>query len=378
MLLDNALQNIQRRSKRENTAIRSALDRGTDYSLMELINARMAQPFRSVNSKAIDAVSAANETCRQSSGKVADGTWIPFHALAQARDLTVSGHSALVSGKVNETLEEALRPASAIVGAGATVMSGVLAGNLILPKIVGQALTGNWLSSEGATYAQADPSFEQTIVVPNTLSIEIRISRRLLMNSAVDLESGLRQHILSAFMAEIDRVALVGSSASNQPEGLLTLSTVPVVSAGTNGAAPTWQHLVDLEYQVAASNGRVASGAFITNAEVQRKLRVTQRAAGLDFILGADSRVLAYPTRISSHVPSNLTKGTSSGICSALLFGDFSELVVAFWGPAAVDLIVDGYTMAKDGLVRVIARADVGLAPRNIGAFAVMKDLLTS
>ena len=214
-------------------------------------------------------------------------------------------------------------------------------------------------------------------IKPYTLSVEIRFSRLLLSNSCVDLEAGLRSEILRAFMLEVDRVSFVGSG-TNQPEGLLVRSDIPTIAAGVNGLAPTWTHLVTLEHTVAKANGKIMRGSFITNADVQKKLRLTQRATGLDFILSTDGKILGYPTHVSENVPGNLTKGTSVGVCSAALFGDFSELVIGFWGPAAVDLIVDGVTMAKNGIVRIIARADVGIAPRNAGAFAAMKDLLTT
>ena len=51
---------------------------------------------------------------------------------------------------------------------------------------------------------------------------------------------------------------------------------------------------------------------------------------------------------------------------------------VAFWGPAALDLMIDGYTLAKDAKIRIIARAEVGIVARRIGAFAAVKDALTA
>lgn len=106
---------------------------------------------------------------------------------------------------------------------------------------------------------------------------------------------------------------------------------------------------------------------------------MTQRAAGLDFIVSSDANsVMGQPMRTSSQVPDNLTKGTSVGVCSPLIFGDLSEIVVGFWGPLAVDIMVDRVTAAKDGKIRLTCRAEVGVAVRNIGAFAAYKDLLSA
>ena len=381
---ENHFRAIQKRSADEQKAVAAALERASTYSITELINAKIPHSVFESNTKALEAVFSTDQAC-QNAGRnlitgpcVANGTWVPFAALAH-RDLTTTNTSSLFGSKINSTLEETLTPVSAIVGAGAMVISGVRSGNLILPAIDSALdVSSAWLNSEGATVPNnLDPTFRQVVIEPHTLSVEIRFSRLLLKNSSVDLEAGLRREILRAFMLEVDRVGLIGSG-TNQPEGLLVRSDIPVVEAGENGLAPTWAHMVSLEYTVAKANGKIARGSFLTNADVQKKLRLTQRAAGLDFILSADGKILGYPTFVSENVPGSLTKGTSSGVCSAALFGDFSELVIGFWGPAAVDLIVDGVTMAKDGLIRIIARADVGIAPRNAGAFAVMKDLLTT
>jgi HK97 family phage major capsid protein len=353
------------------------IQRQSNFSLIELVNSRMSRPARLANSKALDATLSVERACREAYGQPANGAWLPLEVLT--RDLSASGAPALFTNKVRTNLEDALRPASALIGAGATVISGIAAGNLLLPAVDNPLdPSGNWTSSEGSTYVQSEPSFRQISIAPHTLGVELRVSRRLLKNATPDLEDALRREILTAVMREIDRVGLIGTAASNQPDGLLTLAGIPVVAGGTNGAAPTWQHLCDLEHAVASANGRVNNGAYLTNAAVTRKLRTTQRATGLDYILGNDKRILGYETRISELVPANLTKGTASGVCSAILFGDFSELLIGLWGPAAIDLIVDDYSLATQGLVKLVARVDVGIAPRHEAAFAVMKDVLTA
>jgi len=75
-------------------------------------------------------------------------------------------------------------------------------------------------------------------------------------------------------------------------------------------------------------------------------------------------------------VPDNLDKGTSTGVCSALVYGDWAECVIGFWGPQAVDILVDGVTQIRDGLIKITVRAEVGVAVRDVRAFAAYKDLL--
>jgi hypothetical protein len=55
-----------------------------------------------------------------------------------------------------------------------------------------------------------------------------------------------------------------------------------------------------------------------------------------------------------------------------------AEIVVGFWGPLALDLLIDDRTLAPRGAVRIVARAEVGVAVRQIGAFSAYKDLLSA
>jgi HK97 family phage major capsid protein len=266
---------------------------------------------------------------------------------------------------------------SVVVGAGANVLSVIKDGALRLP-VFSQAAdaSGAW-NAEGSLYIAAEPQFGQVVIEPRTVAVKVVFTRRLLMNATPDVEREVRRHIVESLMREVDRAAIAGSGAGNEPLGLLNNPDVPVVVGGANGAAPTWDHLTQLEFEVASRNGRIENGAFVTTAEVLRKLRRTPRAAGQDFILTDSTRLLGYPLHVSGHVPSNLTKGTSSNL-SAILFGDWSNYLVVFWGPQAVDVIVDSVSHAVEGLVIVTVRLEVGFAPMHAASFAVMKDCVTA
>jgi hypothetical protein len=54
-------------------------------------------------------------------------------------------------------------------------------------------------------------------------------------------------------------------------------------------------------------------------------------------------------------VPSNLTKGTATAICSAIIFGNFADLVIGLWG--GLDLMVDPYSKSTTGAVRIVCHA---------------------
>ncbi|MBV5277130.1 phage major capsid protein, partial [bacterium] len=83
-----------------------------------------------------------------------------------------------------------------------------------------------------------------------------------------------------------------------------------------------------------------------------------------------------YRCAVTNSIPSNLTKGTASGIASAMVFGNFSDLIIGMWG--SLDLMVDPYTGSTAGTIRVVTLQDVDVAIRNAESFTTMVDALTA
>ena len=76
---------------------------------------------------------------------------------------------------------------------------------------------------------------------------------------------------------------------------------------------------------------------------------------------------------MSNSIPSNLTKGNASGICSAAIFGNFEEVLVPQWG--GLDMIVDPFTPKDKRVVEVTAIAYHDVCVRRPACFAAIKDI---
>ncbi|MBL0420232.1 phage major capsid protein [Ramlibacter sp. AW1] len=349
----------------------------TEYALdlREFIASRIPN-FRQPDQEALAAFAKVNESVRQRSGETALGTWLPLAGLT--RDLTATTASSLVTGTKGSDAAGGLLPASAVLGGGATVLSGLRGTDYSIPTVGADLdIAGGWID-EGESIPAIDPSFGLASLTPKVLAVQVVVSRRLLMNATVDVDALIRRELALRIGHAIDLAAINGDGVK-QPLGLLRASDLDVIAAGTNGLAPTYAHVVDAEYRVATRAG--ADGqrfSWLMSPKLAKRLRTTSRLSGQDGFILEGLDLLGYPVRLSPQVPDNLTKGTADGVCSALLFGDMTEIVVGFWGPAAVDVLVDGVTLAKDAKVRIIARAMVGVTPRRIGSFAAFKDLLAA
>ena len=86
--------------------------------------------------------------------------------------------------------------------------------------------------------------------------------------------------------------------------------------------------------------------------------------------------IYGYRLGISTNVPSDLTKGTTSGTCSAMIFGDFSQLMLGVFG-GGPDVLVDPYTNSASGSVRIVVHQEVDVAVRHAQSFAACLDMTT-
>jgi hypothetical protein len=87
------------------------------------------------------------------------------------------------------------------------------------------------------------------------------------------------------------------------------------------------------------------------------------------------NNVAGYQSYVTNAIPSDLVKGSSSA-CSAIIFGNWADLMIGMWG--GLDIMLDPYTGATSGTKRVVALQDVDVALRRVASFAVMKDALTA
>ena len=114
----------------------------------------------------------------------------------------------------------------------------------------------------------------------------------------------------------------------------------------------------------------------MSNYKVAGKLKQTDKASSFgEFILDG-GEVNGYEFLLTNQVPSTLTKGSASNVCSAIIFGNWADLMMGMWG--GLDLTVDPYSESTKGTIRVVAFQDVDVALRHAESFAAMQDALTT
>ena len=147
---------------------------------------------------------------------------------------------------------------------------------------------------------------------------------------------------------------------------------------GTAGATPTWAHLVDLESACAVANAepdRLAG--YAVNAKTRGRYKQTQYATNLPMIWNpGDLQLNGYRAMVTNNLPSNLSKGSSTTVCSTGVFGaDWSMAVIGLFG--APDVTVDPYSKADTGQVKITLNQFADMAVRQPAAFAKIDDWIT-
>lgn len=231
--------------------------------------------------------------------------------------------------------------------------------------------------AETANAALSSLTLAQRTGSPKVAQSATTFTRQFMRQSAEAVEPLVRRDILAIHGRGVETAAYNGSGAANNPRGVLNTVGVNLVALGANGAAPTYNMAVDMETEVAADNADAEAMAFITTPRVRGTLRKTQVFAGTNgapvWTGGRDGDLIGYPAYATNLMPSNLTKGSSNGICHAALFGDFSSLYVLEWG--AAELMVDPLTSGP-AIIKVMSYQLIDILVRYPESFTVVLDIL--
>jgi len=272
-----------------------------------------------------------------------------------------------------------LRDALATARLGATTLSN-LVGNVAIPRLK-QSATGTWVA-ENSGLTASDAQYDQVALSPKHVGALVEVSRNMLQQSSPDIETLLRSDFAQLLARAIDKGAIIGGG-SNEPVGVLATTGIGDVAGGAAGLAPTWANVIALVSAVAGANALRGSLGFVSNAKFAGKASSVLKSTAdtsSNFIMESpgDTELAGYPFAMSNLIPSNLVKGASGTVCSALIFGNWVDLIIGYW--SAFDLLVNPYesTAYTKGNVQVRAMATCDVGVRQVKSFAAIKDLLTT
>lgn len=258
---------------------------------------------------------------------------------------------------------------------------GDLVGDVAFPKQTGGA-TCYWVGDE-EDLTDSALTFGELELRARTVGTRVPISRQMRKQPSQDVEALVRDDAFAQIASGIQIDMINGAGGGKRILGLLKTTGIGSVAGGTDGAAPTYAHMVQLEGKVAIGKALRGRLAFLTNNKVRSQLRQTAESATMaaagwvwKSMPGGRGEIIGYPAIATGDVPSTLVKGSSGAVCSAILFGAFDQVLVGLWG--GLDLEIDKSTNIKSGGIVIQLMQDVDGGIRQPAAIAAMQDALTA
>jgi HK97 family phage major capsid protein/HK97 family phage prohead protease len=330
-----------------------------NFSFLRAINYLANPTDRSAREAAAFEIEASDAAAAKL-GRQSRGITIPQDVLR--RDLNVGAATAggnLVATELDAgSFIDLLRNASALDQAGATVLTG-LTGNVAIPRQSG-AGTAYWVAESGAP-TESQQSVDQVSLTPKTVAAFTDYSRRLMLQSSIDVENMVRTDLATVLALKIDLAGLYGTGTNSEPLGLKL--TTGVGTEDFAAATPTFAEVVALESDVATANALMGSPVYLMNAAMRGSLKTKQKDAGSGLFVMEGDLVNGYRGVLSNQVASG-----------DLWFGNFADLIIGYF--SGLDLMVDPYTHSTSGTVRVVAMQDVDIAVRHPESFSRGNDSL--
>jgi len=281
------------------------------------------------------------------------GIPVPYAALETRAGETVA--SGTPDPIVTRPLIERLFPASVAAQMGVQMIN-IGTGGQETP-VTTSAISAGWQATElgNVPGPSAYTTLDRPLKPDHTLGIQMRISRKTLLQSGAALEQAIRRDMAGAMQQEMDRAIFNGSGSSGEPTGVFTGASDWGIAETALDAAASWAAIRTEVVAFMTANAATGPGAvrLLIRPEVWDTMDGT-------FISGTAvtewERLTKYiSTVVMSHNALPAPTGTplESKALLTTSAGGVAPVFVGLWG--AVDLIRDPYADAQSGGLRLTA-----------------------
>lgn len=319
----------------------------------------------------------------RSLGASSNGHYINLKALNAIQKRAMSAGSASAGGNFVQTDKmgffDVLRANRVLDKVGAEWEMGMV------PNVDYTGFSTGWTfadAAENATAADADAVTVNRAVSPKRIAGKILLSNQLMIQDPT-MDAKLLQSLQNALYPYVEGKVLTGSGTSNAMTGITANATAATLALGTNGGAPSLTYIQNMRKTLLNGNVDASKIFWLINPNTEALLMATPVDTGSGAMLipygsyfnGATGFINNIPYLVTSNLPNNLTKGTSSSNCSAVIAGDFSNLKVCQWG--GLDIVIDPYTAAAEGQTRIICNTYWDTTIKRAGTIVKTLDLIT-
>ena len=238
-----------------------------------------------------------------------------------------------------------LRAKNVLVAAGAKYMSGLI-GDVQVPIMGAGNVT--W-EGEVASAKEAGYTFTSKKLQPKRLTAYVDISKQFLVQDSIGAEQAIRADIVAAINSKLESTILGSAQGSTTtPAGIFYGQTPKKIT--------TFKDICDLEASIEDANV-IGECKYVMSNKAKAALRNMAKSSKSTQLVMENGEVDGTPVLNTSNVEAQ-----------NIAYGDWNNLAIGQWG--AIDLVVDPYTLAKDGQVRIVINAFFDAVTLRPEAFA--------
>ena len=250
---------------------------------------------------------------------------------------------------------DALTPALIIEKAGSKMLFNVQ-GQPTWPTV--GDVEASW-AGENVSLVDKDINFDAIRATPHRMGLKIKVSRRALEQSNLNLYNLVVSKIARSFAALLNKTMVsLTAVAQDAPTGVFVAAALDAV---TLSATPTFKEVVSLETEVMAHNIELDAdgfGAYIISTAMRGKLKTTPIEAGETKMILEGDTMNGYPVIVSNYMDAN-----------SIGFGFFEYSVVSQFGD--FNLIFDPITGAGENEVKFVGNTEVDITLLRPEAFVI-------
>jgi len=258
-----------------------------------------------------------------------------IHIPMEHRDAPVTVNSYGEDVVVTEFTDilEPLRANNVLADAGARIMTG-LVGDLQVPTMDAQQV--GW-AGEITAAAESGAAFDHVLLQPKRLTAYIDVSKQFLVQDSLGAEELIKRDLINAIQTKLESTIL-GTAAGDttKPSGIFYGVTPTTVA--------DFGDVCDLEADIEDAN---------FNNGLKYILSPKAKAALRSMVIGTTGP--AGMVYVNNEVDGTPALTTTNIATKTFAVGDWSNLVIGQWG--SVDLTVDPFSQAANGVVRIVINA---------------------
>ena len=229
-----------------------------------------------------------------------------------------------------------LRSKNVLVQAGARTLTNIR-NNVQIPLM--SAVSANWANETGAAQ-DGSGTFTSKKLTPKRITAKYPISLQLLAQDSIGIENAIRADIQKCINSKLE-ATLLGNAAGDddKPAGLFYAAE----TGGTMVEIGSFADVCNFEGKVEEAN--FEGGVYVMSPKAKAALRNMPKSAKSTQLVMEAGQVDGTDAFVTSHVADK-----------KIIFGNFSNLVIATWDTVMVDVVRDTASVGN-GQVTIVVNA---------------------